>query len=293
MHAAFYLSNQTISIGVIGSGLIGGTFLDQLMTQMEILKKDFKIDLRIRGILNSRSMILSDPGRTLLDWRDHVKERALPADLEKFVAYVQADHFPNAVILECTLSAELTAQYPAWLERGIHIITPNKKANTGTMEFYRSLRSISRATGRHYLYETTVGAGLPIINTLRDMVQTGDHVLKIEGVLSGTLSYIFNTFDGTTPFSEIVREARAKGYTEPDPRETFPEWMSAASWSFSPGRWGSISSSTMSGLKASCPSRCGKARSKSFSNACRSMTRRWLTCSVERAIAARCCAMSG
>ncbi|MEO6971032.1 MAG: ACT domain-containing protein [Chthoniobacterales bacterium] len=168
VHAAFYLSNQTISIGVIGSGLIGGTFLDQLMTQMEILKKDFKIDLRIRGILNSKAMILSDHGRTLLDGRDHVRERALPADLEKFVAHVQADHFPHAVILDCTSSAELTAQYPAWLERGIHIITPNKKANTGTMEFYRSLRSISRATGRHYLYETTVGAGLPIINTEPD-----------------------------------------------------------------------------------------------------------------------------
>src|SRR5207248_2175397 len=109
--------------------------------------------------------------------------------------------------------------YPNWLERGIHIITPNKKANTGTMEFYRTLRSSSRATGRHYLYETTVGAGLPIINTLRDLVQTGDRVLKIEGVLSGTLSYIFNTFDGTKPFSEIVIEARAKGYTEPDPRD--------------------------------------------------------------------------
>src|SRR5207248_7313993 len=100
-----------------------------------------------------------------------------------------------------------------------HIITPNKKANTDTMEFYRKLRSISRATGRHYLYETTVGAGLPIINTLRDLVQTGDQVLKIEGVLSGTLSYIFNTFDGTKPFSEIVQDARNKGYTEPDPRE--------------------------------------------------------------------------
>ena len=219
VHAAFYLSNQTISIGVIGSGLIGGTFLDQLKTQMETLKKEFKIDLRVRGVLNSKAMILSEQGLTLENWRESLKESGLPGDLEKFVAHVQADHFPHAVILDCTSSAELTTHYPSWLERGVHIITPNKKANTGTMEFYRTLRSITRATGRHYLYETTVGAGLPIINTLRDLIQTGDQVLKIEGVLSGTLSYIFNTFDGTKPFSEIVQEAREEGYTEPDPRD--------------------------------------------------------------------------
>jgi aspartokinase/homoserine dehydrogenase 1 len=219
VHAAFYLSNQTISVGVIGSGLIGGTFLDQLKTQMETLKKEFKIDLRVRGVLNSKAMILSEQGRTLENWRESLKESGLPGDLEKFVAHVQADHFPHAVILDCTSSAELTTHYPSWLERGVHIITPNKKANTGTMEFYRTLRSITRATGRHYLYETTVGAGLPIINTLRDLIQTGDQVLKIEGVLSGTLSYIFNTFDGTKPFSEIVQEAREEGYTEPDPRD--------------------------------------------------------------------------
>jgi aspartokinase/homoserine dehydrogenase 1 len=219
VHAAFYLSNQTISIGVIGSGLIGGTFLDQLNTQMETLKKEFKIDLRVRGILNSKTMVLSDRSLSLEKWRDSVKESEVPSDLEKFVAHVQTEHLPHAVILDCTSSAELTANYPHWLERGIHIITPNKKANTGTMEFYRTLRSITRARSRHYLYETTVGAGLPIISTLHDLVQTGDQVLKIEGVLSGTLSFIFNTFDGTKPFSEIVQDARRKGYTEPDPRD--------------------------------------------------------------------------
>ncbi len=219
VHAAFYLSNQTISIGVIGPGLIGGTFLDQLKTQMETLKQEFKIDLRVRGILNSKAMVLSGKGRSLENWRDSVKGSSLPSDLEKFVAHVQSDHFPHTAIVDCTASAELAANYPCWLERGIHIITANKKANTGTMEFYRTLRAISRARNRHYLYETTVGAGLPIISTLRDLVRTGDQVFEIEGVLSGTLSYIFNTFDGTKPFSEIVQEARGKGYTEPDPRE--------------------------------------------------------------------------
>ena len=218
VHAAFYLSNQTISIGVIGTGLIGGTFLDQLKRQIEALEREFKIDLRVRGILNTQAMWLSE-GRSLEGWRESLRNSDTSADLEKFLAHVQTDHLPHAAILDCTSSAELAAQYPHWLERGIHIITPNKKANTGSMEFYRRLQSTARGRNRHYLYETTVGAGLPIINTLRDLVQTGDEVLRIEGVLSGTLSFIFNTFDGTRPFSEVVRDARTRGYTEPDPRD--------------------------------------------------------------------------
>src|SRR4029077_8961514 len=104
----------------------------QLNTQMETLKKEFKIDLRVRGILNSKTMVLSDRSLSLEKWRDSVKESEAPSDLEKFVAHVQTEHLPHAVILDCTSSAELTANYPHWLERGIHIITPNKKANTGT-----------------------------------------------------------------------------------------------------------------------------------------------------------------
>ena len=218
VHSAFYLSNQTISIGVIGAGLIGGTFLDQLQAQMERLKREFKIDLRVRGIMNSKRMFLSE-GRTLEDWRGGLGQSDMPADLERFIEHVQADHLPHAALLDCTSNAELTTHYPAWLQRGIHIITPNKKANTASMRFYQELQSTARAQGRHYLYETTVGAGLPILNTLRELVQTGDEVRRIEGVLSGTLSYLFNTFDGSTPFSALVRDARSKGFTEPDPRD--------------------------------------------------------------------------
>ncbi len=218
VHAAFYLSNQTISIGVIGAGLIGGTLLDQLAAQMEKLKREFKIDLRVRGIANSREMFLSE-GRSLEGWRDALAARATTRDLAKFVDHVQAEHLPHAVIVDATASVELTAEYPRWLERGIHLITPNKKANSGTLDFYRRLKATARERNRHYLYETTVGAGLPILNTLRDLVHTGDEVRKIEGVLSGTLSYLFNTFDGRTPFSALVKDAREKGYTEPDPRD--------------------------------------------------------------------------
>ena len=148
VHAAFYLSNQTISIGVIGTGLIGGTFLDQLKTQMETLRKEFKIDLRVRGILNSKAMVLSEQGPNAGEMaRVAEGERRFPVISKHLLAHVQADHFPHAVILDCTSSAELTTHYPSWLERGIHIITPNKKANTGTMEFYRTLRSSHASDG--------------------------------------------------------------------------------------------------------------------------------------------------
>lgn len=219
LHAAFYLSNQTISIGVIGSGRIGGALLDQLNVQMETLRKEFNIDLRVRGITNSKAMALSEKGRSLANWRDSISLSSVCPDLERFIAHIQADHYPHAAIVGCTASEALAAHYPGWLERGIHIITTNKKAKTGPIEAYRKLHSISRQRNRHYLYETTVGAGLPIISTLRDLVQTGDEIIQIEGVLSGTLSYIFNSLNGARSFSEIVKDAWEKGFTEPDPRD--------------------------------------------------------------------------
>jgi len=110
-------------------------------------------------------------------------------------------------------------QYDSWLARGIHVITPNKRANASDIDYYRRLRRSNRAVGAHYLYETTVGAALPIIQTLRDLVQTGDEISEIEGILSGTLSFLFNSFDGSRPFSALVERARSLGYTEPDPRD--------------------------------------------------------------------------
>jgi len=123
------------------------------------------------------------------------------------------------VIIDCTASGEVAKHYPAWLAAGIHIVTPNKKANSAPMAFYRSLRDARRDGGTHYLYEATVGAGLPVIQTLRDLRETGDEVTSIEGIFSGTLAYLFNVYDGSRNFSEIVLDAKQRGYTEPDPRD--------------------------------------------------------------------------
>jgi aspartokinase/homoserine dehydrogenase 1 len=219
VHSAFYLSSQTLSIGVIGSGLIGSTFLGQLSRRMVMLRSQRGIDLRVRGIMNSRKMLLHDRQLELAGWDDKLRASTSEADVERFVEHVQAAHLPHAVIIDATASADLPRQYESWLARGINVITPNKKGNSGPLASYRSLRETARRHQRYFLYETNVGAGLPIIHTLRDLLETGDEIIRIEGVLSGTLSYIFNSFDGTRTFSEIVREAHAQGFTEPDPRE--------------------------------------------------------------------------
>ncbi len=219
LHSAFYLSSQTLSIGVIGTGLIGSSFLGQLATRIEELKAQRGIDLRVRGIMNSRKMILHDRQLPLVRWRDDLISSESDADVEAFVNHVHAAHLPHTVLIDATASAELPTHYESWLARGINVITPNKKSNTASLTSYRSLRETARKYQRYFLYETNVGAGLPIVHTLRNLVETGDEIIKIEGVLSGTLSYIFNSLDGTRTFSEIVREAHSLGFTEPDPRE--------------------------------------------------------------------------
>jgi aspartokinase/homoserine dehydrogenase 1 len=221
-HSGFYLSRQTLSIGLIGPGHVGGTLLDQMAGRLDSLMAEFGVDLRVRAIASSSAMVLDEHRIDLGTWRKRLPgddAATMPVDLDLLADYVHTESVPHAALIDCTASDEIAARYGDWLSQGIHVITPNKKANTGSIEYYRELQQAARRADAHYFYETTVGAALPVIQTLRDLVQTGDHVHRIEGVFSGTLSYLFNSFDGSTPFSEIVRAARDKGYTEPDPRE--------------------------------------------------------------------------
>lgn len=218
VHAAFYLSPNTLSIGLIGPGSVGRVLLAQIATQIERLRV-LNLDLRVRAIASSKRMLLEETAIDLERWAERLAEAGEPLDLDKFANHVQADYIPHSVIVDCTASAEVGKSYAAWLTRGIHVVTPNKKANSGTLPDYRALQEAARAAGTHYLYEATVGAGLPIIQTLRDLRQTGDEITRIEGIFSGTLAYLFNLFDGRESFSSIVRAAKAKGYTEPDPRD--------------------------------------------------------------------------
>jgi bifunctional aspartokinase / homoserine dehydrogenase 1 len=219
VHAGFYLSPQTLSVGLIGPGTVGSALLRQLAEQADRLAEDLDVDLRVRGIAGSRRMLLADRRLELDGWREHFAAAGVATELDAFAAHIDAEHLPHAVIIDCTADDSVAQRYGDWLRSGIHVITPNKRANTSGIEYYRALRGASRAGGAHYFYEATVGAGLPIIQTVRDLIRTGDEVLGIEGILSGTLSYLFNRFDGTQSFSAIVNEARALGYTEPDPRD--------------------------------------------------------------------------
>ncbi len=218
-HSGFYLSAKTISIGLVGTGVVGGALLRQLEKQAERLADDFNLDLRIRGIARSRSMLLGDRRIDLQNWQSEFEAAAVDLDLEAFEAHVNPDHLPHAVIIDCTAEQSIADRYAGWLRRGIHVITPNKKAFSGGFAAYQALQASADQGSSHYFYETTVGAALPIISTLCDLIYTGDEVRSIRGIFSGTLAYLFNVYDGTKPFSAIVREAKQSGYTEPDPRD--------------------------------------------------------------------------
>ncbi|MCC5794828.1 MAG: bifunctional aspartate kinase/homoserine dehydrogenase I [Chromatiales bacterium] len=219
VHAGFYLSAETVSIGVIGPGHVGGVLLDQMSAQLARLRQQFNLDLRVRAIANSSTMLLAEREVALEDWRGAVAAARTTLDWDTFAGHVNADHMPHAVIIDCTASDDVASLYPQWLESGIHIVTPNKKAHSGALDGYDRLQAARRRHNARFLYETTVGAALPVIGTLRDLKETGDEIRSIEGIFSGTLAYLFNMFDGSKPFSAIVREARDAGYTEPDPRD--------------------------------------------------------------------------
>ncbi|HEX2210397.1 MAG TPA: bifunctional aspartate kinase/homoserine dehydrogenase I [Longimicrobium sp.] len=218
VHAGLYLSRQTLSIGVIGAGVVGAALLDQLAARAETLRAAHGVDLRVRAIATRSRMARDERRLPLQEWRAQLAGGEA-FSLDSFVDHVQTEHLPHTVIIDCTADEDIARRYGDWLRRGVHVITPNKRANTLEIGYYDELRAAGRGQGAHYLYETTVGAGLPIIQTLRDLITTGDEVQRIEGVLSGTLSYLFNAFDGVRPFSELVAEARKQGFTEPDPRD--------------------------------------------------------------------------
>ena len=211
VHAAFYLSPQTVSIGLIGTGHVGRALLDQLQEQAPRLEERFS--LRIRAVADSRRMMLGEA----IDRQPGEGDPA--ADLDALVDHVAAEHLPHAVLIDCTADDGIAERHADWLARGIHVVTPNKKGIAGGLDRYRRIREAARASGARYGCETTVGAGLPVIHTLRDLIDTGDRVIEIEGMLSGTLAWLFHGYDGSTSFAELVREAWQAGYTEPDPRD--------------------------------------------------------------------------
>ena len=217
-HAAFWLSPQTVALAVIGPGKVGAALLDQLQVALPRLRLDANIDLRLRALATSSKLWLSEH-RDSADWRARMHDAPIAADLSTIAGHLLDTHMPHAAIIDCSASDEVAAHYADWLAAGIHVITPNKQAGAGPLDRYEAIRSARAHGGARFRYEATVGAGLPVISTLRDLLDTGDELIAIDGILSGTLAWLFNRFDGSVPFSELVREAHALGYTEPDPRD--------------------------------------------------------------------------
>ncbi|NZA25754.1 bifunctional aspartate kinase/homoserine dehydrogenase I [Luteimonas sp. SJ-92] len=218
-HAAFWLSPQTVSVGLVGPGNVGRTLLQQLTEALPGLRAR-GIDLRLRALANSRRMVLDHAAIAPAEALERLgADAAAPLDLDAFASHVRADHLPHAMIVDCSASEAVAARYPEWLAAGIHVVTPNKHAGSGDWARYASIGAAQRSGGGRFLYEATVGAGLPVILTLRNLLDTGDALHAIDGMLSGTLAWLFNSYDGSRPFSALVREARALGYTEPDPRD--------------------------------------------------------------------------
>jgi aspartokinase/homoserine dehydrogenase 1 len=196
---------------------VGKAFLSQLGAAQARLRDKANLDLRLRALGSSKKMALDEKELSLARWPDALAGgEAL--DLKRFSEHVRAAHLPHAAIIDCSGSDAVANHYPAWLDAGVHVITPAKHAGAGPWKRYQAIKA-QRSSGARFLSQASVGAGLPILTTLRDLLDTGDEVLAVEGLLSGTLAWLFNKFDGSVPFSKLVKEAHALGYTEPDPRD--------------------------------------------------------------------------
>ncbi|MCH7401272.1 bifunctional aspartate kinase/homoserine dehydrogenase I [Belliella kenyensis] len=221
LHEAFFLSdNKVLHVFLVGVGLIGQALIKMIANQQFKLQKENLLDIQIHGIANSRYMAFHEDGFDLKNCPlPEDAPKASQMDLEKFIAQMESMNFSNSVFVDCTASQDVADFYERILEAKVGIVTPNKKANSGSLEKYKNLKKLAGKRGVKFLYETNVAAGLPVINTLQDLMLSGDKVLKIEAVLSGSMNYIFSELENGAPFSEVVKKAKELGYTEPDPRD--------------------------------------------------------------------------
>ena len=220
IHDSFFLSEtRSINLFVIGTGLVGSTLLKQLNDHYQFLKKERQIEIKLVALTNTCKNVFNVNGIPIEDWQNYLDDSEEDANLNSFINKMIAQNLPNSVFVDCTSSDEIVEFYKKIIDASISIVTPNKKANSGSFDLYCILKKAASGSGAKFLYETNVGAGLPVIGTLNDLRGSGDKILKIEAVLSGTLSYIFNSFSGEKTFSEVVYGAMKNGYTEPDPRD--------------------------------------------------------------------------
>jgi aspartokinase/homoserine dehydrogenase 1 len=220
LHASFFLSDtKELHLYMIGVGLIGGTLINQIKDQAKYLKEKFSLEIKIVGLANSKKMLFNPEGIELDGWKEHLLASEEKMSFRAFIDRMKGMNLSNAIFIDNTANKKIASYYEEILDSSISISTPNKIATSSSYTQYQVLKQTAEKRGVQFMYETNVGAGLPVISTLNDLINSGDRIIKIEGILSGSLSFIFNSFKEGKTFSSIVKEAKALGYTEPDPRE--------------------------------------------------------------------------
>ena len=220
VHDAFFAELQkTLNVFVVGVGNIGTELLSQINGHQEFLAKHNLISIKILGLINTKKMLIDANGIDLANWKLALENSSATANLEEFVAQMKALNLPNCVFIDNTASPHPSKFYKEAFEANISVVTCNKIANSGDYAQFADLKNTAQKHGVDFYYETNVGAGLPIIKTLNDLMVSGDKISKIEAILSGTISFIFNNFKGENNFHDVVKQAQEKGYTEPDPRD--------------------------------------------------------------------------
>lgn len=218
LHECFFEENaKQLNLFVMGVGNVGEKFIDQIHQQKKFLKENLKINIRVIAVSNSRKMYFDDEGIHLKDWKD-LLENGIKADTESFIARAHSLNLRNSIFVDITANQAVSQTYDQYLKQNIAVVTCNKIACSSAYENYSALKQLSKKFNAPFLFETNVGAGLPIIDTLKHLIASGDKVHKIQAVLSGSLNFIFNNFDDKNSFHDVVKEAGVQGFTEPDPK---------------------------------------------------------------------------
>jgi bifunctional aspartokinase / homoserine dehydrogenase 1 len=218
LHEDFFeTTNRQLNLFITGVGNVGSRLLAQLQQQRLYLQQQLRLQLNVAGIANSKKMLFKDEGINLNNWKEEL-DKGEKMDLDQFVETIRNKNLRNSVFVDVTANDEVASVYELLLTKSISVVACNKVAASSAYSNYKKLKDLAREYNCHFLFETNVGAGLPVIGTLNDLLRTGDKVNRIEAVLSGTLNFVFNNYDGKRNFSDVVKQAQEEGYTEPDPR---------------------------------------------------------------------------
>ncbi|MDF7667189.1 bifunctional aspartate kinase/homoserine dehydrogenase I [Orbaceae bacterium ESL0727] len=217
-HQMLFGTDRILDVFVVGIGGVGGALVEQIAHQQKWLKNK-QIDLRVCGLFNSKHALLNRDGLDLTDWKNQIKQSQESYNLDKIIEFAKHNRLLNPILVDCTSSSDVANKYADFLANGFHVVTPNKKANTSSMAYYLRLRQEAAKSKRKFQYDTNVGAGLPVIENLQNLLNAGDELIRFSGILSGSLSFIFGKLDEGLSLSEATKLAKKEGFTEPDPRD--------------------------------------------------------------------------